>query len=374
VTTYPHLGFDPVSSDEAASDEIADELRAAVRRLGEVDDVLAGAGDQRWEGEAAEAFRGSMDEELRPRVREALQSFATASRAFDRWADALPSYRRRADNLEAEAASAAQRVAQVSRHLEGLPTPGADADKAARQQFEGELRQARSSLSSAQSELADVIRRAEALRSEVVARAEEVSSAFDTAMNAAPDEPGLVGKLSDKLSEWKDWAAEQFDRFMEEYAPLLQKLARIVGAAATILSIVAFVVGFVFPPAFAVASALATTAKIAGFVDIGIQGLRVLHGEPGSLQGFVLQAAGTLAGIGAARAIGPVAVNAQANLRNGMFVPQLAGVSVGSHGGAAVAVASLEVNPDFFHSLLYWGLTSYKDLEGSGETLHEESR
>jgi hypothetical protein len=374
VSGYPTLGFDPVASQEAASDEIADELRAAVRRLGEIDDVLNGTGAQRWEGRTAEAFRASVDEELRPRISEAYHSFSAASRAFDRWAAELPSFRRRADALEAEAAQAAQRVSQVSRDLGGITEPGADADRATRDRYSEDLRQARSALSSAQGELADIVRRAEALRAEVVARAEEVAGTFDTAVRAAPDEPGIFGRIGEVVSEIADKLAQGFDWVMDNLAPILQKLARVVGAVATILAIVAFVVGFVFPPAFALAGTLGTIAKVASFVDLGIQGLRVLHGEDGALQGFALQGTGMLLGLGAARAIGPVAMNATTNIKQGLFIPQLAMVNVGSHGGAAVAAKAIAINPDFFHSLLYWGVTSYRDLEGSGRTIHEETR
>lgn len=374
MSTYPALGFDPVASQESASNEIADELRAAVRRLGEVNDVLNGTGNQRWEGMTAEAFRASVDEELRPRITEAYQSFSTASRAFDRWADELPSFRRRADHLEAEAAAAAQRVSLVSQQLSGIAEPGPDSDKAAQERYADELRGARSSLASAQADLADIISRAKALRTEVVARAEEVARTFDTAVRSAPDEPGVFGKIGEIVSDIGDKIAQGFDWVMDNLAPILQKLARVIGAVATILAIVAFVVGFVFPPAFALAGTLGTIAKVASFVDLGIQGLRVLHGEDGALQGFAMQGTGMLLGLGAARAIGPVAMTATANIQRGLYIPQLSMVSVGSHGGAAVAAQSIAINPDFFHSLLYWGVTSYRDLKGSGETIHEETR
>lgn len=370
---YPHLGFDPVASDERTSDDIARDLRNAVSRLGEVNDVLSGTGDQEWHGKTAEAFRSSVDDELRPRVNDAYQSFSTASRAFDRFAADLPGWRSRANALEAEAEVAAKKVQGATTGLTGLTEPGPDADDAANTSYQDDLTAAKSSLRASQGELSGIITRAHTLRTEVEGGAGEVASAFNTAMDLAPDEPGLFDRLGDALSDLGDILGEAFDWVMENVAPILQKLAKIVGAIATILSIVCFVVGFIFPPAFALAGTMGTIAKVASFVDLGIQGLRVLHGEEGALQGFVVQAGGMLLGMGAARAIGPIAMNAQSNIRNGLFVPVLAGVNVGA-GGSAVATAAIQVNSDFVSSLGYWGVTAYQDLTGSADTLQDETR
>ena len=86
----------------------------------------------------------------------------------------------------------------------------------------------------------------------------------------------------------------------------------------------------------------------------------------------MLSAGGMALGMGAARAIGPIATQATTNIRTGLFVPQLSMVGGGSMGGASVAAVSYSINNDFFHSLAYWGVTSYQDLTGSADTLDEE--
>lgn len=374
MTAYPHLGFDPVRADEGTGATIAGTLRRTVHRLGEANDVLSGSGDQDWKGQTAEAFRGTVAEELRPRVAEAHQAFAQASRAFDRWVDDLPGYRRRADALEEEARQTAQRVESAAGALSGLESPGPDADDAARDEHDARRSTLRTALTAREGELTAVLDRARALRSEVEQHAGEVATAFGLAMDAAPDEPGLFGRIGEALKKVGEALGEAFDWFMENLAPLIQQLARIIGAVATILAMVAFVVGFVFPPAFALAGTLGTIAKVASLVDLGIQGLRVLHGEDGALQGFLLQGAGMLLGIGMAKAIGPIAINAQTNIRNGPFVPVLAGISRGTGGAAATATVAIKVNPDFYHSLAYWGVTNYRSLTGALTTLDQESR
>lgn len=374
MSDYPHLGFDPVRADEATGATIAASLRRTVSRLGEADAVLSGRGDQDWQGQTAEAFRGTVSEELRPRVTEAYQAFAQASRAFERWVEDLPGYRRRADGLEEEARQGAQRVDAAAGALTGLEAPGPDADDAARDDHDARRTALRASLSAREGELADVLDRARALRSEIEEHASEVATAFGLAMDAAPDEPGLFGKIGDALKKVGEALGEAFDWFMENLAPLIQQLARVIGALATILAMVAFVVGFVFPPAFALAGTLGTIAKVASLVDLGIQGLRVLHGEDGALQGFVLQGAGMLLGVGAAKALGPIAVNAQTNIRNGPLVPVLAGISRGTGGAGATATMAIKINPDFYHSLAYWGVTNYRSLTGALTTLEQESR
>lgn len=378
MRTYEHLGFDPVASDESAGEEVAGQLRRTVTRLEEVHAVLAGTGDQAWKGRTAEAFRDSVDEELRPRVSEALHSFAAASRAFDSWVVALPGYRRRADALEVEAAEATRAAAQASARLDGLSDPGPEAEPDAVRRHEEAILAANTAMGAAREHLADVLRRARTLRTEVEDHAAEVAGALDTAMEVAPDEPSVWAKLGGAAVDLFNEAVDAFnaavDWLAENVAPIVQKLARIIGAVATILAIVAFVVGFVFPPAWAAAGALSTVARVAALVDLGAQGLSVLAGEEGAWQGFALSAGAMLLGFGAARAIGPIAMNAQSNIRNGLFVPQLSLAGAGSYGGPAVAVVSYSINPDFFHSLVYWGVTSYKSLKDSGETLYEESR
>lgn len=371
---YPHLGFDPVASDETTAAEVAGRLRATVDRLAEVDAVLSGTGDQQWIGKTAEAFRGSVREELRPRVHDALSSFQQASRAFDRWVEALPDHRRRADLLEQRAADAVRAVSRASTDIDGLTPPAPDADAAAAAEHDRAATAARAALDARRGELEEILRQARDLRSDVESQASDVARAFDTAVRQAPDEPGLFGKLGEALDGIKDALGAAFDWFMENLAPLIQQLARIIGAIASILAIVAFVVGIVFPPAMAIAGTLGTIAKVASFVDLGIQGLRVLHGEDGALQGLALQGAGMLAGLGAAKALGPIAANAELNIQRGLFVPQVSMAGAGSMGGAGVATLTFAVNNDFFYGLGYWGLTSYNDLQGSFETLEDGGR
>lgn len=374
MSAYPTLGFDPVDSDEGTCLDVARELREATGRLGEVDRVLSGTGESVWQGRAADAYRDSVGQELRPRVSEAHQAFSDASRAFDGFASALPGYRRRADALERAAATAASRVDDVLGAMRSLADPGPAATPEAISDHAERQRRLSSDLGSAQGDLQALRDDAQRLRSEVEGHADDVASAFDTAAKSAPDEPGFWERAGDFISDAVDKLGEAFDWFMENLAPLLQKLARVIGAIATILSIVAFVVGFVFPPAFALAGTLATVAKVASFVDLGIQGLRVLHGEDGALQGFLLQGAGMAAGFGLARALGPIAVNTGDILRGGMYTPVLAGVSYGTGGAGATASVALTVSPDFFNALTYWGVSAYRELDGSMSTLDEELR
>lgn len=375
MTAYPTLGFDPVDSDEATCLDVARELREATGRLGDVDRVLGGGtGEAAWQGRTADAYRESVGHELRPRVSEAYLAFSAASSAFDGFANALPGYRRRAEALERAASAAADRVDDALGAMRSLVDPGPAATPEAFADHAERQRCLATDLGTAQGELQGLRDEAQRLRTEVEGHAGDVASAFDTASRTAPDEPGFWERAGDFISDAVDKLGEAFDWFMENLAPLLQKLARVIGAIATILSIVAFVVGFVFPPAFALAGTLATVAKVASFVDLGIQGLRVLHGEDGALQGFLLQGAGMAAGFGLARALGPIAVNTDDILRGGMYTPVLAGISVGTGGGGATATAAMTVSPDFFNALTYWGISAYRELDGSFSTLDEELR
>lgn len=58
-----------------ATADAAATVRGVVKALSEIEGVLAGERDGRWEGKAAEAFRNSVADELTPRVERALSSF-----------------------------------------------------------------------------------------------------------------------------------------------------------------------------------------------------------------------------------------------------------------------------------------------------------
>lgn len=375
MSAYPHLGFDPVASDESSGRAVATRLRTVVHRLEEADAIFTGSGDQAWQGQTAEAFRGTVDDELRPRVTEALESFGVASRALDGWVEALPGYRSRADALETEAREAVAAVDSAASSLAGIQEPGTDADDDARDAYDRDRTAARTALDRRRGEVEAVLARARSLREEVEQHASDVARAFTTAMNVAPDEPGLLGRIGEALQRIGEVLGEAFDWFMENLAPLIQKLAKVISALATILAIAAVIVGFLFfplaPAAFALAATLSTVARVASLVDLGIQGLRVLNGEPGALQGFVVQGASMLAGMGMARALGPIATNANNNILAGPYRVAIAGISPGGAAGAT-ATAVMHQTSDFYLSLTYWGITSARSLTGSLTTVEEE--
>lgn len=84
VRSFDALGFDPAPGDVARTGDAAATLRAVVGALSEVEGILAGERDGRWEGKSAEAFRDSVAGELTSRVQRALSSFAEAAAALQR--------------------------------------------------------------------------------------------------------------------------------------------------------------------------------------------------------------------------------------------------------------------------------------------------
>src|SRR4029078_3596685 len=130
----------------------------------------------------------------KPRIEEAWSSFDTASRALDRWVLDLRSFQSRADALEIEAEQARQEMASAQTALAGMGDKPHDPDKAATFTQQQNARQ--SALSGKQAALDDVIARAHTLADETPTSATTTAGALQTAMDAAPDEPGLWDRIT----------------------------------------------------------------------------------------------------------------------------------------------------------------------------------
>ncbi|RLV55559.1 hypothetical protein D9V41_10750 [Aeromicrobium phragmitis] len=364
MTAYPHLGFDPVASDEGSGASIAYQLRRTASRLDEMIGLLEGK-DGTWQGRSAEAFRASVDDELLPRAREARESFSLAARAVDGWVGDVPGFRRRAQLLEDEAAAAASQAVAAQQRLDGLVAPAEDAPE--REQFDRDRRAAERAVSAAQGDISRILEDARRLQDDVEARGAEVATSLTTAMNIAPDKPGLFASLADfDIGEWLSDAA---DWFMDDFLPALQELARVVGAVATIAAFVCTILTPFFPALAALAGAFALIGRIAGLVDLAVSGINMLAGKEGAFGEFLVGAVSTVVGAKIGSMVGPIV---EANLNMGALVPVIAGV-----GSSGTATLAFQVNQNFLPSAVYWGITNFRDVSGAVDELdprREEAR
>lgn len=105
---FPALGFVPCPGDHVVADSVAKTVRRTAKALVEICHVLHGTGVGDWEGKAAKAFRETFDDEFRPRMDDARDSFRGAASALEDWADYMERKQRAAVKLEAEAAVVAK--------------------------------------------------------------------------------------------------------------------------------------------------------------------------------------------------------------------------------------------------------------------------
>ncbi|KAB8158907.1 hypothetical protein FH609_019855 [Streptomyces sp. 3MP-14] len=227
---YPALGFVPAPGDEPTAARIAQDVRQTATVLGDIVFLLSGtSGPGQWRGRSAEAFRENFDDDFRPKVAAARESFAVAASALEDWAAHMPEAQHRARNLEIEA-----REAQAA--LAALPTPTPvnpweDMPDEDRERALDTFRRQRTDQEAAEQRLESVRARARELLAEYTEFGESVADRLDRAMNIAPNKPGWLSRIGDAIGaiieEVGDIAQsvmENVGRWIREHAARLARL------------------------------------------------------------------------------------------------------------------------------------------------------
>ncbi|TNM34385.1 hypothetical protein FH715_01515 [Streptomyces sedi] len=81
-------------------DHVAEQVRGTTTALGDIVDLLRGRGRGQWRGQSAEAFRERFDDDFKPKVEQAHESFLLAAQALEEWAEFVPGQQRAAMALE----------------------------------------------------------------------------------------------------------------------------------------------------------------------------------------------------------------------------------------------------------------------------------
>lgn len=350
--TYAALGFDPAPGDVSSGTGMARTMRDVTHALGEIRAVVRGDSEQDWKGRAADAFRDLMSEDFSPRIDEAYESFSVASRALDRWVLDLDVFQARAAALEREAEAARERVQSASAALSGMgeaPSGGGDQ----RQEYDDRRSGLQTSLSSHQGELDDILARARALADEASTSAETTAGALDTAMRAAPDEPGLWDKLTDIVADIGEFLGDVLEFVRDNWWDILHKL---VAVAALVLAVAALLVPGV--------GWLAGAALIAAIVDTSMSGIDWARGEPGAQEAFLTG----LVGLGAGAIFGAVVKAATPAMNAALRAGPFSVVASGGAGSIAVpTVAALSVNGQYGSALAGFMLLRMKDSRDASE-------
>lgn len=346
VRSFDALGFDPAPGDVARTGDAAATVRAVVDTLSEVEGILAGERDGRWEGKSAKAFRDSVADELTPRVQRALSSFSEAADALQRWVGQLESFQRRAQRLEERARKARDDLQAAQLSLDALPQPR-HVTEGQSDDTQRDRDRAQGRVDSAHGVLAGILDEATSLGEEVEAAARETAHRLDVSASSAPDEPGLFERMGELLSGIGSFISDQFDWIMENVVPIIEEA----------LPYIAF--------GLAVA-ALFTTGGLGGVLlvlagaGIGIDTVQALRGE-GSWGDVVLGVAGLAGGM----ALGRIAGRFMA-MRDNAFQIRLNSPGVVLPGRGVVpssATAVIRFHPNMYNvGTMGWATTKFTDL------------
>ena len=123
---YPTLGFDPAPGDTDAVSGIVVSLRNVYDAMNEIANVLHGADDGEWRGDAARAFRDLLDDDVRPKIDKSVSAFDGAYHSISTWSTSLDGFQSRARSYERLAAAAQADADAAQTALNGLPTTPPD--------------------------------------------------------------------------------------------------------------------------------------------------------------------------------------------------------------------------------------------------------
>lgn len=355
MSTYPALGFDPTRGDVSAIRAFVSQLDKGARSTSEALSLLDTGGDS-WEGEAAVAFRDSLDSDFRPQLNDVHDAFASSRDALSTWADELTGFQSRARDLETEAALAAGAVERRTRErtqarTEAMADPIAAAGTT-------ELADADRRVRNAQATLEDIRRRARTLESEANARALACAGLLEAgvALIAA-----YQGSRWDQFTSWVGDVgaaiADGYEWFMDNVMPILEDIIDTIGP---IVAVVALFVPALGPLALGLAIA-----------SVAIDGLQALRGEEGAAEEFFMG----LAGLALGGALGKLGKALGDGTRQ-VLVPVIngGGGALATAGGGTAAAAgtltmALRFSPQALQANTMWMATRMTEAHVAGNDL-----
>jgi Domain of unknown function (DUF6531) len=254
VREFPALGFDPAPGNAAALSSAAADVTGAGRVFSDASANVSKLNSSAWTGDAADAFRGQLNDLPRD-LDLAADSHQTAARALTDYGSGLVTRQRRAADLESRAADLRRResaaVAEVNR-LAGQTAPSGSAEFARlKNQYDG----ARSQASSLGSDLQEVLAEARRLRGEHQSAASSAAGAINNVADAPYKEPGWLSRAWNSVKSW-----------ISEHADVLEKISTVLKGVSAVLGVLSLVPGLQFLAPFAVAA-----GAIALAIDVAVK-------------------------------------------------------------------------------------------------------
>ncbi|GAA2122304.1 hypothetical protein [Streptomyces synnematoformans] len=342
---FPALGFDPCPGDRRSAEWVAGVVRRAARSLDEISQVLNGRGDGEWRGKAAKEFRRQFNDDFRPKIDKARESFARSAKALEDWAEYMPPKQARAREYEEQAQAAKERAENAKSNLAGLPPepswralPKNDREEREAKEQEEARSEAEKAVSRTESALEAIRDDAKILAEKYRTEGEAIADRLKRAMDIAPNEPGLFDKigsavagLDEALGAALGSALDDLKKFLKEHAWVFKMIGDIAGVFAAVVGLVSLAFP-AFAPAALMLGALALTSHYLMAV-----------GTTGSFQAAltdqtVLVDAAGLAFGGGAFAAGKALTRIAGAGTNGLFKTALAGRAVGGKEFAALTL------------------------------------
>ncbi|MER7742476.1 putative T7SS-secreted protein [Streptomyces sp. NPDC096538] len=327
---FPALGFVPCPGDHTVADDVAKTIRRTAKALVEICQVLHGTGVGDWEGKAANAFREKFDDEFRPRMDEARDSFGAAATALEDWASYMERKQGAAVRLEARAAAVDEQLGKARAKSDKLKNAGDDDAKDA-DDHEEKLKAAGRVVSAKEEELEELRREGRRMAKAYREYGKDIAERLKKAMDIAPNEPGMWDKLGDAIKDLGKALADLPGRVGDVLSAVgdwIKEHADWIGVAASVLGVVA-----IFCPALApLAIGLSAVAFFAHAAKYGrsqlwpptganIGNWLTLGGDAlGMVPGFGAAKAGILAGVKAGRGVSGVAAGTRVGIKTGSAV------------------------------------------------------
>ncbi|MGW3139399.1 WXG100 family type VII secretion target [Streptomyces sp. NPDC001139] len=221
---YPNIGWNPVPGVPVEVTKLRQKVAAAATALENTHRQLTRLTGESsyWEGDAADAFRDSLDGDLQRYIKDAASSLRNAATELHKWDGHLTAHRELAKKYDADAAdkkaavskakaSYDQAARQPDLKLAGQTFPSqeeADAATARLRSAEHEMREASAALTKANEEYASLDAKVKELETEHIASAEAIARALEGSAKKAPEEPGFWNEVGDVLNSVGDFLLE----------------------------------------------------------------------------------------------------------------------------------------------------------------------
>lgn len=295
---FPGLGFVPCPGDHTVADDVAKTVRRTAKALDEICQVLHGTGAGEWKGKAAEAFREKFDDEFRPRMDDARDSFRDAATALEDWAAHMELKQKAAVDLEADAAEV---NAQLVKAYDKVNKLNGDDDLKDAKDHKDKVQDANRSVNTKELELDELRRKGRWMADNYRDYGKDIADRLKNAMDIAPNEPGMWDKLGDAIEGLGKALADlpgQVGDLLADVGDWIKSHADWITVAASVVGVIA-----IFCPALApLAIGLSAVAFFAHASAYGWSGLWPPTGERiGNWLTLGGDALGMVPGVGAAK-------------------------------------------------------------------------